>query len=102
MLPGLARDAVTIQRQANTVDVEGDYVGALSTVYDGRGTYGSPRASDLVLADQRGQRIDAVLAVTSDADAEPGDVATLKGETWAVVAVMDVRTHQRVLLRRAE
>lgn len=100
-LPGLARNALTISRPANTTDQEGNSVGALVEIFDGYGTWGTPTGRDILRADQRGFVADAVVAMPIT-DVRPGDVAVVKDETWTVTHVLDVRTHQRVFLRRAE
>lgn len=100
-LPGTQRDAVTLSRQAGTVDTEGNSVGGFETVWQGRGTWGSPNATDRLRADRQGQVLDAVCVIPSSVEVKPGDRLEVRG-TWTVVAVESVRFHSRVFLRRAE
>lgn len=99
-LPGLARDTATLSRRADTVDDEGSPSGSYSELWEGRGTWGSPRSRDLERAAQRGEQIDAVFAVQDGPLPELGDRLTTRGEDWEVVGVQDVRTHARWFLRR--
>lgn len=101
-LPGLARDLAVIKRPAGTADSEGNPTGALSTIYNGFGTYGTPSERDRLVASNRGQIVDAVLAIETTTTFRPGDVVTVRSYDWVVVGTMDVRTHTRLFLQRAE
>ena len=98
-LPGLARDAVIIDRPGGggTPDRYGRGGATLSRVFDGRATWGSPSARDREFAAKMGQVIDGVVAGAVGV-ARKGDVVTTRATTWRVEAVMDVRTHWRLLL----
>lgn len=98
---GLSRDAITIARAASTVDADGDISGGLSAVLATRGTFGSPSYTDRQLAAQRGQSVEAVVALTSSAGnlVKDGDRLTVRGKTYVVVTVADVMHHFRLHLR---
>jgi hypothetical protein len=99
-LPGLGRNSVTVYRQASTTDAEGNAVGTLTEHLATKGTYGSPSRRDREIAAQQGQQLDAVVAMEA-ADVRPGDVVEVMSQRWTVNGVVNVRTHQRVFLRRA-
>lgn len=99
-LPGLDRDPVKVYRPGAGADAEGVPTAVLTLVYDGVGTWGTPGAVDRQIAAQRGQQLDAVVAMTFRPN--PGDVADVRGFRWVVVAVTDTRFHYRAFLRRAE
>lgn len=101
MLPGLTRDLVTIAQPATTADAEGFPSGTLGTALNTMGALGTPRAKDQAVAAQRGQTVDAVLIVDPSVSVKLGGIVTARGFTWIIVAVTDVRVHQRVLLRHA-
>lgn len=84
-------------------DDEGNPVSTSRIVFSGRGTYGSPSSRDAERAGRAGQVIDAVVAISlpTSTTVQPGDVADLRGETWTVLWVSDVRLHYRVALTRA-
>lgn len=98
--PGLTRDAVTVRRPGAATDAEGNPTAVPAVVTMTRGTWGSPSARDLSRAAQRGQSIDAVVALASTVDVQAGDLVDVRGETWTAVGVVDARIHKRVLLRR--
>lgn len=101
-LPGLDMHEVTIEERADTVDSEGTPTGTWSQVWAGRGTWGSPTTRDIERAAQQGQVLDAVLALPSNATANLGDRANVRGSAWRIVGVMDVRIHKRLMLQRSE
>lgn len=97
---GLNLDVVTISRPASTSDAEGNPTEVLSTIYTGPGTYGSATTRDELEAAQRGQVVDAVVAMTFEP--RPGDRLTVRGDDYEVVAVKDVRIHNRIYIRRVD
>lgn len=100
------RDSAVISRAASSPaggDAEGNAVDApLATVWTGRGTWGSPSASDIALADARGEQVNAVLAVGYGAPAQINDFVDVRGNRYAVTSIMDVRLHNRLFLRRVQ
>jgi hypothetical protein len=98
---GLDYDEVTIERPGSASDAEGNPTDALSSVATTRGSYGTPSAQDLEDAGKRQQVIDAVVA-TSFNGIRLGDRLTVRGNPYEVVAIKDVRLHNRVFIRRAE
>jgi hypothetical protein len=98
--PGLTQDEVVIQSAATTTDTEGTPNGDLSAVGTYFGTVGMPTDKDQAVAAQRGETVDDVLAIASSVPVKLGHIVTARGKTWTVVAIRDVRLHQRVLLRR--
>lgn len=100
-LPGLGLDTVTVTRGSSfAADAEGNPTFAQSTIFTGRGTWGSPRTIDQQTAAQRGQQLDAVVAMPT-ADVQPGDELTVRGLEYVVVDVRPLRTHMRVFVREA-
>ena len=97
---GLNKDTVTISRPATTADAEGNPTQTLTTVFSGAGTYGSASTRDELVAAQKGQVVDAVVAMTFEP--RPGDRLVVRGDNYEVVAVKDVRLHNRVFIRRVD
>lgn len=104
-LPGLTRQAFTVQRESAATDSEGNAWGAWTDLGAFSGTWGTPSASDLAVATRRGEHLDAVVATASYTDAKPGDrVLGLQNRDWTVVSVepLPVVAHVRVMLRKVD
>jgi hypothetical protein len=96
--PGLLRDLIVVSRPVETGDSEGNVAAGLDEVLVTRGTWGTASYRDLQLGAQRGQDVEAVVAMPR-ADVRDGDYLTVRGTTYVVVTVQDVRTHIRLHLR---
>jgi hypothetical protein len=94
-------DSFTHKRPNSTVDAEGNALTGLTTIGAGSGVWGSANAREIQNYANRGERLDAFLS-TSYGAFRPGDIAIVRGHTWTVVSVKDVRIHNRVALRNTD
>lgn len=99
-VPRLALDEILLQRPSGTADAEGEYVTGTTTISTIFGTYGQASDRDLQQASQRGQIVDATVAMDSMYDVRVGDILTMRSHTWTVVTVDDLRIHQRLRVRQ--
>lgn len=99
MTAGLVRDAVVVSRPVAPAGADryGRPVSAVAVVYEGRGTWGSPSARDREFLTKMGQVVDASVALTWG-EARKGDLVVVRANRWRVEAVIDVRTHWRLML----
>lgn len=97
----LAMDDVAISRATAATDAEGNAKQDTRTVvYDGRGTWGLPTSRDITLADSRGEVAAAALAIPSGIAVRLDDDVDVRGSRYVVVSQTDVRTGQRLVLRK--
>lgn len=95
-------DAITVYRSSASSDVEGNDIGAVTTVLTGYGFLGTPSGADLTVASRTGQAVNNVLAVELDSpnDIRVGDEVTVRSQRFRVGHIIDVRSHYRVFLER--
>jgi hypothetical protein len=97
---GLPWDTATINRPPATGDAEGNPTGTLTQVATGvLGSWLLATVREQNVAAQRGQTVDAVFSCASNQDIAIGDQVIVRGHTYEVVTILDVRTHQRAMLR---
>lgn len=91
-------DTVIVRRHgALTTDNEGNGTSTLVVVDTIKGEWLPPQPSDLEVAAQAGQRLDAILKIAYDADVRPGDIVEVNG-TWRVGNVRPGRVQARAHL----
>lgn len=98
----LTMDPVTILRPATAVDAEGDPTGALGSSFSSRGTLLSISAREQLAAQQRGTSIDKALGCRLGTDINEGDMVTVGGATYEVVAAENRRLYRRLQLRNTK
>jgi hypothetical protein len=92
-------DRVVIKRYPSTGDSEGNPSRTLTTVGTVDGRWQSPTASELLIAEQAGQRLDSTVTVALGTDLLPGDVVVTHG-TWKVESVTSDRVQTKASLTR--
>ena|ERR1700758_5662997 len=100
-LLGLPWDTATINRPpASSTDADGNPVGTLTLVANNvQGYWFAATAREMEVAAQRGQIVDATYSLPLWQDIKIGDQVIVRGHTYEVVTIVDVRTHNRALLR---
>src|SRR5690348_2322823 len=91
-------DDIVITRPSPNVDSEGN-AQANSVVFTGKGTLSQAGQRDVDYAGTRGTTVDSVLAVERTLDLQAGDLVTVEGQLYEVVAVDNRRLYRRGLVR---
>jgi hypothetical protein len=98
---GVRWDIAVVTRPPTTGDADGNPVGTETSVYPA--VYGSwilPTTKEREVAAQRDQTVDAVFGYSNIYTLRDGDILALRGGTWEVVQILNVRTHNRAYLRK--
>ena len=96
----LRMDEILVQRPSPTADSEGNPSASRTTVPITHGTLSIARSSDILIAGQRGTRVDLILSLELGLDVRGGDFVTHGVHSYEVVEVVDRRLYRRAILRR--
>ena len=98
----MSLDSILVERPSPTADSEGNASSARTMVPVTRGTLSIARSSDILLAGQRGTRVDRILSLQLGSDVRGGDFVTdlTSGHKYETVEVVDRRLYRRAILRR--
>ena len=89
--PLLSLDSISNYRLPVAVNAEGDPTGGRTKVFDDSGTITEATDSEVLVAAQRGTRIDKVLCTRLGLDIQGGDFVVVNGLATYEVVEVDVR-----------
>jgi len=94
-------DAITVNRPSKFADGDGNPSDIATQVFQGFATISNATTGQMLLAGQRGTKVDNILSLELGLDVQAGDyVIDALGASYEVIQVDNRRMYQRALMRR--
>lgn len=97
-IPSLKSHEVKIYRKDQGVDSEGTPLQTYTLVDEFRGGFGSVSSGRERVEGYAGQRVDAAVSTSHEANALIGDKVNVSGRDWVIVGITDTAITSRILL----